>query len=500
MAEHQRRGALAELTVALSLAIDFCTGQPMKHGVLVVAAIGTLVAPGPATSANVPAPPVLSERPLVWFAPLPPLPMDAGRPFVGSDDFAELFRPGADWSRAAGRIDVFKLYGEWVDVTDLASLQAAVAGIEARGMVLAVEAGPLNPTAECGHGIEGFAGRESGLRLAKKIEQAGGTLQVIALDEPWYFANVYDGPNACRWTVDHVAAETAAFVEGVHDVFPWVVVGDIEPTPAPVSPAMLTEWLDAYAAAAGQPFAFVHLDVDWSRGDWPALALELEGRARERGVPFGLIYNGGSAATDATWLHQAGSRIVAYEVDAGGRPDHIVFQSWMDKPDHALPESDPLSFTALVNSYFDDRAALDDPPAGTAFNLALGRPASASSELPEAPASSAVDGDTETLWNAGAGPPASIDIDLGRPETIREVRLLAAQDPRGPTQHRITGRVSEEGPAVELGVLVGTTADNDVLEITIDPATPAIRYVTVETIASPSWVAWREIEVIAAPP
>jgi len=410
-----------------------------------------------------------------------------------------LFEPSAPWPAAADRVGVFKLYGEWVDSASPTDLATAVAGIAERGMVLAVEAGPLDSTTECGEGVESFAGRTSGLRLARRIRDAGGVPQVIALDEPYYFAHVYDGPNACHWPLAQVADGVAAFVAAVREEFPWVVVGDIEPTPLPVSADGLGQWLDGYAAAVGEPPAFLHLDADWSRADWPSQAVATEGEARDRDVPIGLIYNGGTADSDADWGYQAGRRIVAYEDEAGGRPDHVVFQSWMDKPDATLPETDATTFTALINRYFDNRAALDDPPAGTAANLALDRPATASYALVEAPAGQAVDGDRDTIWNAGAGPLAWIEIDLGAPTSLAQVRLLAGQDPAGPTQHDITGRPSAQGPIVTLGTLSGDTTDGDELVLDVDPDAPLIRYVRITTVSSPSWVAWREIEVLGGP-
>ncbi|MCZ7553603.1 MAG: hypothetical protein M5U05_13625 [Anaerolineales bacterium] len=89
----------------------------------------------------------LDSRPLYWFAPLPPLPTGPGREYTGSDDFMQLFEPAAPWTQAASRIQVFKLYGEWVAyaASDL-ELRQAVEGVRRLGLALAVEAGPLSPS------------------------------------------------------------------------------------------------------------------------------------------------------------------------------------------------------------------------------------------------------------------------------------------------------------------------------------------------------------------
>jgi hypothetical protein len=423
------------------------------------------------------------------------MPTRQGRPYIGSDDFMSLFAADAPWTKAADRIDVFKLYGEWVDSTDPASLAVAINGIGERGMALAVEAGPLDP-AGCGVGVEGFAGSASGRRLAQRIAAAGGSLQVIALDEPWFFAHLYDGPNACHWPVEQVAEGVAAFIEAVREQFPWVVVGDIEPMPTPVSAPGLAEWMDAYEAAVGEPMAFLHLDADWSRPDWSTLAVAVEAAGSERGVPVGMLYNGGGAPTDEQWLQLAGQHALDHEDRDGGRPDHVVFQSWNDHPDRVLPETDADTFTALVNRYFDDRASLG--LGGPGGNLAWRQAVIASSALGDAPAANAVDGDSDTVWNSGAGPPAWIEVDLGAATELSEIRLTVSQFPAGATEHRVWGRIAPGGELVLLGTLSGETTDYQILRLTSSGTWSAVRFVRVETVGSPSWVSWREIEVAAA--
>lgn len=409
-----------------------------------------------------------------------------------------LFDADADWQLAASRIGVFKLYGGWVayEATDQ-ELRTVVHEIARRGLVLAVEMGPLDAPDTCGSGVESFAGIDEGRRISSRIRQAGGTIQVIAMDEPYYYAHLYSGPNACHWPLDQVATAVVRFRDAMRAEWPSLILGDIEPMPAPVSPDGLAAWLDTYAAAGGEPLAFLHMDMDWARTDWPALGVAMESAGFSRGVPIGIIYNGGHATSDALWLAAAGRRVIAYEADAGGRPDHVIFQSWMDKPDHVLPESDSATFTSLVNRYFDDRASLGELAADTG-NLALEKPATASSAYGDATADRAVDGDADTLWNAGAFAPAWIEIDLGSAHPVAAIRLLVQQTPSGPTHHRVTCAPAPGVDATLLSEVQGETQSLHVLTVTLDPAV-SCRMVRIETVSSPSWVAWREIEVIAAP-
>lgn len=452
--------------------------------------------PSPTPSAT-PVPPELSARPLIWFAPLPPLPIGPGREYTGSDDFMHLFAPGAAWGVASSRVQVFKLYGEWVayDATD-AELQTAVAWIAEHGMALAVEMGPLTAPATCGQGVESFAGIDEGRKIGSRIRQAGGVLQVVALDEPYFFAHLYDGAAACHWPVDQVADAVATFVSEMRTDWPSLIVGDTEPMPATVSAGGLAQWLDAYRAAAGEQLAFLHMDVDWGRPDWPTLGLAVQQAGDSRGVPIGIIYNGGAASSDAQWAAVAGARVVTYEVGAGAHPDHVLFQSWMDKPDRVVPETDPTTFTALINRYFDDRAALAQVPGGTA-NLALDAKASASAWYQSSTPDKAVDGDGDSVWSAGTGPPGWIRIDLGAVVQVSQIRLTVSQYPSGATYHQVSCATSSDGKRTVVGEFNGMTHDLDVLTVTLTNPV-ACRFLRVDTLSSPSWVAWREIEVYAS--
>jgi hypothetical protein len=483
-----RRGRrLATLAVLLSI-VTGCSGTTPGATGSTSPGTGSPV-PGPTGGPPSLAPPDLSARPLTWFAPLPPMP---GR--TGSADFMDQFVATAPWAAAASHVDVYKLYGEWVayHATD-AQLQAAVRGIAERGLAVAVEVGPLDHPADCGEGVESFAGVDEGRLIAERIRAAGGRIDVLALDEPYFFAHVYSGAGACHWDVARIATAVVTYRTAMRGLFPDLVVGDTEPTPAPVVTDGVAAWLDAYRAAGGEPFAFLHLDIDWSRAGWPALAQAIAAAARARDVPIGMIYNGGGATERAAWIGQAGERVKAFEA-AGVPPDHVLFQSWMVQPDRVLPESDPTTFSGLVRRYFEDHAGLGFPTTGAGANLALRRPVKASATFAGTSAAAAVDGDLDTLWNSGGGPVQWIEVTLEKASAIGEIRLTVAQSPAGPTEHLVYGRRSD-GSLVLLHRFTATTEDGTLLAFSPRSPWTGIRAIRIETRISPSWVAWKEIEI-----
>ena len=518
-----------------------------------------------------------AAQPVVWFAPLPPL---RYRTYVGSVDFRKLFTKHAPWPMAARRVSVFKLYGEWVahNATD-AGLRRAVSDLKRREISIAVETGPLPASPQCGQGVEGFAGGE-GLLTASRIKAAGGTLRYVAFDEPFYYATIYAGPNACRWDAHRVAQAVAAYIRGIRTVFPNVKFGDTEPLTSAADVERYKEWIEAYRDATGVNLAFMHLDIQYALPRWSQLTRELEEFARSRGVAFGVIYNGdGQDVSDKDWLEKAQQRFELYETE-GGHPEHAVLQSWTDKPDRVLPETRG-TFTNLIlrykrprtrlqvaasagkvsgrllavkpvagapirlsvervyqesaypsggslptssaTTYADGRftAVLTAPPpdgmivarypgstrywpayavAGTAAglrNIARGRPVVASAEQTTVPATYAVDGDTTTSWGAGQFAPQWIEIDLGAPVAIAAIRLGVEQTPDGDTVHAVLGK-PPGGPYRELHVFRGRTVTGGLLEHVPSGPWDGIRYLRVETRASPSWVAWREVEVFAS--
>jgi predicted amidohydrolase YtcJ len=138
------------------------------------------------------------------------------------------------------------------------------------------------------------------------------------------------------------------------------------------------------------------------------------------------------------------------------------------------------------------------PIAFVGGNLALGRPVTASSTLPEFPLEMAVDGVDDrnqfNWWSSGEFPPQWIEIDLGAPAMIEGIRLTASQAPPGDTRHLVWG-IREDGTSILLHEFSGATDDAFVLEYAPEEPWEGIRRIRIETVESPSWVSWREIAV-----
>lgn len=138
--------------------------------------------------------------------------------------------------------------------------------------------------------------------------------------------------------------------------------------------------------------------------------------------------------------------------------------------------------------------------AGTAAglrNVARGRPVVASAEQTTVPAPNAVDGDATTSWGSGQFAPQWIEIDLGAAIAIAAIRLGVDQFPDGDTVHAVLGR-PPGGSYRELHMFRRRTMTGALLEYVPSVPWDGIRYLRVETRASPSWVAWREVEVFAS--
>jgi hypothetical protein len=106
---------------------------------------------------------------------------------------------------------------------------------------------------------------------------------------------------------------------------------------------------------------------------WPQEIKSMTEYGEQAGLPMGMMYFGnGVDRSDEGWISAAGERVKKLELEAGASPQHVLFQSWNDKPDFVLPESQAYTWTNFINAYFADKSALGYRRSEA--NLALGKP------------------------------------------------------------------------------------------------------------------------------
>ena len=132
-----------------------------------------------------------------------------------------------------------------------------------------------------------------------------------------------------------------------------------------------------------------------------------------------------------------------------------------------------------------------------AIDLSLNRGVQASAEMVGFEAAKAIDGNTSTFWSSGQTAPQWVMIDMGAPHVIQAIHLVVAQTPAGQTTHNIYGSATGAAGSWQLlTTLQGPTSDWQILHFVPEQAIANTRFIKVETPASPSSVAWRDIQVV----
>ena len=150
----------------------------------------------------------------------------------------------------------------------------------------------------------------------------------------------------------------------------------------------------------------------------------------------------------------------------------------------------------LLSGMFSSRSEVT-PRATVQATLANGWSVSATSATVAGPLPGAFDGDSETTWNSGSGAPAWIKVNFGRPGlAVSGLRLQSSRYPETGTFHlRVWGYVQGQDSERLLKEIDGNNRDGRWLLVEFLEPLP-LRFVRVETLASDSTVAWREIEVL----
>jgi hypothetical protein len=331
---------------------------------LAVAALTTACAAGNSTNGSAESAAPIPSAAGIWFHPLPAaMPAVGWDPPGGSVDFPELFVPNAPWPRALAHTQAFGMYAGWITEVSDEDLKVIVDFLNAHHMGIEIEAPALQALSYCGSGVEGYVPYGQSLETftlayLQKLQALGAPVAFIKVDEPYYFGTVVNDPRSCHFPVEQVALEVGQYVQLVKSIYPNVYVGDVEPIIASAySPDIFTAmaiWHATYQRITGAAFPFFFADIQFANPAWPVIVKQLERETRQHGSQFGIIYIGDPTDTsDEEWALKTVARFKIYEIKNGGRPDFVLFQSWEVHPRFCLPETDPLTFTGVLDAYLD---------------------------------------------------------------------------------------------------------------------------------------------------
>jgi hypothetical protein len=304
----------------------------------------------------------------IWLNPqasVPPSPLNR------AVDFLDMFTPDAPWEKAAQSVKVFKLYASFVGGAPQDQIDKIVVDLNRRGIAIGLEAGVMNigprsTNPPCGGFglVEGYGIPAVAANIARRIQKAGGAIKYLAMDEPLWYGHYYKGrPGAqpgCQSSLDDIIKLIGPTLKAYTDVFPDMVVGEVEPTDVAEQPnwqADLSAWSNRFRGSFGRPLGFLQFDVLWDRPNEDRILVELFRYAealKRQGLlgSIGVMYNGSpSQKSDPAWIRSAQEHILSVEVKDGLRPDQAIFQSWLPNPTHAMPDSSPDTLTGLVNFY-----------------------------------------------------------------------------------------------------------------------------------------------------
>ena len=317
-----------------------------------------------------------SSAPEIWVtANSQPIKIQPSRTGVRTDA-ADQWKPDAAWSTVAAHTRVAKLIAGNIENTQQTDLKAVIDEVRRRHMALALEIGPLVRSPACGPPTESYGRAGETEAILQRIRSAGGELDYVAMDEPFYYGHV--DPGGCRLPSAEIARQVAASIASMRRIFPNLKVGDIDVVEADrARVAGLVQWTDDYRAATGERLAFLHADVAWSElamSNLPSLAAGL----RQRQVPFGIIYNGDAdVGGDVEWMRSALDHIAEIETVLGVHPDAAIFQAWTRNPSRVLPEDQPGTLMNVALKYLRPAASLSLSRSGDGISGTLAGPAGA---------------------------------------------------------------------------------------------------------------------------
>jgi hypothetical protein len=295
----------------------------------------------------------------IWFGGMDPV-TATDRERVGQDppgtyaanDFMDLFRPNAPWTRAASTIQVFQVSTQFLHRSTDEQLSAVINDLRRRHIALAVTA-EIMQASQCSQGIPGFSGIDVWRTVVGRVARLGSKIDYVEFDGPVAFGhyNILKKNTACIYTIEELVRNIAPQIEVIKTAFPDVRFGDGEPVNGLTIGKMDDNLLFAkeFFRQTGVRLSFMDADIIWFEPTFRSQLLEWRRRLHEAGIVYGAYVNGSAVdKSDLQWTLHAIERYGIVTNDPAIKPDNYIIYSWMPHPARYLPETQPGTLTSVV--------------------------------------------------------------------------------------------------------------------------------------------------------
>jgi hypothetical protein len=307
-------------------------------------------------------PPAAAQAGQIWFGGMDPV-TTADRERVGMDppgtyaanDFMNLFRPNAPWTRAASTIQEFHVSTQFLHRSTDEQLSTVISDLRRRHIALGFEAEIMadDPGHPCGAGIPGHTSNAVIRTVVDRVARLGGKIEYVSFDEPVAFGhyNINRQSTACNYTIDELVRNIAPQIELIKTAFPDVKFGDGEPVNGATIGKMddNLQFAKEFFRQTGVRLSFMDADIIWFEKTFRSQLVEWPRRLHEAGMEYGVIIDGSAVdKSDLEWTRHAIERYWLVTNDPAIKPDNYIFASWMRYPARYLPETQPGTFTSVV--------------------------------------------------------------------------------------------------------------------------------------------------------
>jgi hypothetical protein len=311
-------------------------------------------------------------------------------PNLGTLDYSDLFRSPDDWADLRDRLSAFKVYGENVwETTDAKVLDrigpntydsltnvGVFQKLHEWGLPLHLEMGAVKPWEK----VKGEDLRLSVPKMVDRVDEAGGKVALISMDEPLRSMVRKDGEPVEKdlglrlWEVDQVgelARLTANFCRDVTRRGSAVALIEAYPHhPAERIRGFLLDLLNGLDDR-GVTLAFFELDIDlWGIRDQrldkkvPSDLRLLRDLCRERGIPFRVIATATRAESPPEY-RQKTLELTQLVKRVASPVDGVTVQSWVEQHPRLpanLPATDDLSHLSVLAAVMDEGPCDESDP------------------------------------------------------------------------------------------------------------------------------------------